>query len=325
MICFAGVGQDGDLRDLQKSLYFQLTNSQLPANLREESEVFAALQTAAVDKSVLCVIDDAWQLNQVQLLNFIDPRTNSRTLVTTRISGLVPGALAEFSLGLLEQEDAVALLFEVAGARTVPPYEPLAYRACDACGRLPLVLAVAGGMLAEAGGRLTEDFVRLLQEDHGEVLREGDFGDEHVKIEDRLISASLWAYEGAEREQVVQLFTAFAIFPEDVPIPRGFFDALAGAVFGGKGKRPHLMVRSWLTALLRLSLLSGSMADGVYQHDILRDYARARCADLQSQQRLLVETLLGEARPAKGWPSEDAVTRQTAEWYVVTYASWHIC
>ena len=119
---------------------------------------------------------------------------------------------------------AIALLFEMAGTRTVPPYEPLAYRAVEACGRLPLVLAVAGGILAEAGGRLTEEFVMLLQEDHGEVLREkGDFGDEHVKIEDRLITASLRAYDGAEREEVVALFTSFAIFPEDVPVPGGLF------------------------------------------------------------------------------------------------------
>ena len=42
--------------------------------------------------------------------------------------------------------------------------------------------------------QITEEFVQLLQEDHGEVLREqGDVGDEHVKIEDRLISASLRA------------------------------------------------------------------------------------------------------------------------------------
>merc|ERR550514_2278876 len=289
MICFAGVGQDGDLRDLQKSLYFQLTNSQLPANLRGESEVFAALQAAAVDKSVVCVIDDAWQLDQVQLLNFIDPRTASRTLVTTRISGLVPGALAEFALGLLAPEDAVALLFEVAGARTVPPYDPIAYRAADACGRLPLVLAVAGGMLAEAGGRLSEEFVKLLQEDHGEVLREGEFGGAQVKIEDRLISASLRAYEGAEREQVVALFTLFALFPEDVPVPRGLFDLLASSIFGASGKRPQLKVRSWLTALLRLSLLQGSMVDGVFQHDILRDYAKSRCEGLPERQRRFVE------------------------------------
>ena len=52
------------------------------------------------------------------------------------------------------------------------------------------------------------------------MLREGDFGDEHVKIEDRLISASLRAYDGAEREQVVNLFTSFALFPEDAEMKR---------------------------------------------------------------------------------------------------------
>ena len=61
-ICFAGVGQDGDLRDLHKSLYFQLTNTVLPASLRETSEVFAALQEAAVGQNVLLVIDDAWKV-----------------------------------------------------------------------------------------------------------------------------------------------------------------------------------------------------------------------------------------------------------------------
>ena len=87
------------------------------------------------------------------------------------------------------------MLLEVAGTRMVPPFEPLAYRAAEACGRLPLVLAVAGGILAEAGGRLSEEYLSLLNEDHGEVLRE-DYGGEHEKIEDRLI------YEGLPLQAV---------------------------------------------------------------------------------------------------------------------------
>ena len=39
------------------------------------------------------------------------------------------------------------------------------------------------------------------------------FPDENVRIEDRLITASLRAYDGAEREEVVELFHSFAIFP----------------------------------------------------------------------------------------------------------------
>ena len=45
----------------------------------------------------------------------------------------------------------------------------------------------------------------MLSEDHGEVLRQGAFGDEHVAIEDRLITNSLRGYIGAEREQVRRL------------------------------------------------------------------------------------------------------------------------
>ena len=75
--------------------------------------------------------------------------------------------------------------------------------------------------MAESGGQVDEEFVQLLQEDHGEVLREkGDFGGDpenlHWSVEDRLITASLKAYEGHEREQVVGLFLSFAVFPEDV-------------------------------------------------------------------------------------------------------------
>ena len=73
----------------------------------------------------------------------------------------------------------------------------------------------------------------------------------------------------------------------------------------------------------RLSLLSGSLADGVFQHDIIRHYAISRCADMRERQRRFVEALLA-ARPASGWPTVDDVERGTAKWYVATYAWWHI-
>ena len=106
-ICFVGVGQDADLRELQRSIHFQLVQSVMDPSLREE-EAFATLQDAAAGRNLLILIDDAWQLDQVRRLNCIDPRTASRALVTTRISGLVPGAPAEFSLGVLAPDDAVA-------------------------------------------------------------------------------------------------------------------------------------------------------------------------------------------------------------------------
>ena len=65
-------------------------------------------------------------------------------------------------------------------------------------------------------------------EDHSEVLRQGVSGGKGLRIEDRLITASLRAYDGAEKEEVVALFTTFAVFPEDVPIPRGLFLRCSG-------------------------------------------------------------------------------------------------
>lgn len=116
---------------------------------------------------------------------------------------------------------------------------------------------------------MSSEFVALLSEDHGEVLREGEFGDEHVAIEDRLIGASLRNYIGSERENVMRTFALFATFPEDVPVPMAVFDKLARAapqLFGMTPgtRRPHLRVRSWLTALKKLSLLLGSMLDGPF-------------------------------------------------------------
>ena len=75
-----------------------------------------------------------------------------------------------------------------------------------------------------------------------------------MTIEDRLITASLQSYEGADKEQVEKLFHFMAVFPEDVPVPAQVFDALAVALAGEGTKRPALKVRSWLTALLRCSL-----------------------------------------------------------------------
>ncbi len=77
-------------------------------------------------------------------------------MVTTRIQNLVPGSPA-FPLGVLEPDTAIALLLETAGALAVPPFEPRLYKAAEACGRLPLTLAVAGSMLEQFGGRCTDE------------------------------------------------------------------------------------------------------------------------------------------------------------------------
>ena len=146
----------------------------------------------------------------------------------------------------------------------------------------------------------------------------------------------------------MQTFFLFAAMPEDVAIPTELFDALAKhapGLFGMEAgtKRPHLRVRSWLTALKKLSLLLGTMLGGFYQHDIVRgeccgctvyiycsrrnacwhtpglgtphfallcrsacesDYAQSRCGDVVLLQRRVVEAIVAARPEPGGWPMQ---------------------
>jgi hypothetical protein len=322
-VCFLIIGQEPNIRDLQRNLYFQLCNRQLDPSIIEDMACFHALQEAAKEVTALLVIDDAWYISHVTTLKCIDPNTASRVLVTSRVRGLVPD-VPEFLVEALDIDDAVSLMLRVAGRPAAPPFQPIEHAAAQACSRLPLLLSVAGSMLEQFGGTVTEDFVAMLHEDHGEVLREGEYGDMHVKVEDRIITNSLRQYQGHDRDGVLRLFNGFAIFPEDVHVPAAFFDLIAVSVFGVVGKRPQMQIRSCLKALMSLSLVQGSLDAGVYQHDIVRDFARSRSKDLQALHNAVVETLISTRPFGVSWPSVDAVARGTLEWYVATHSSWHI-
>ena len=268
VIVFLPFGMNPVPRDLQKTMHFQLTKKDLDAGLSNDG-VLEALRCGAKGRAVLCVLDDVWTKDAFQPFGrLLDESTASRLLVTTRVKGLMAGA-KEFELGLLSPDDSVSLLLECAGETAgPPPHPPLLYDAVELCGRLPLVISIAAGILEQQyGGNADDAFISLLSADHGEALREGEHGDEMVSIEDRLILASLNVYTGKDKAEVEALFLKFAVFPEDVPVPLAVFDTLAQLWAGRDTKRPHLKVRSWLTALLRCSLAVGSLADGVYQHD----------------------------------------------------------
>ena len=121
-------------------------------------------------------------------------------------------------------------MYAVCGKKVAPPFNQVEHDAATACGRLPLVLNIAGGLLKQAGGVINRAFVDMLSEDHGEVLREGEFGDLNVSLEDRLVGKSLEYYQGSHRDGVLRLFSFFAAFPEDVLIP---------ASLGQDGKRSN--------------------------------------------------------------------------------------
>ena len=114
-------------------------------------------------------------------------------------------------------------------------------------------------------------------------------------------------------------------------MPLELIDRLAVAaptlfLLGAGAKRPHLKVRSWLTALKKLSLLQGSMDDGFHTHDIVRDHAIALSGQdgVRKLQRAFLEAVISARPEPDGWPLRDGPQRGTAAWYVAIYADIHI-
>ena len=133
-------------------------------------------------------------------------------------------------------------MYAACGKKASPPYSEVERSAATACGLLPLVLTIAGGLLSMSGGVINRDFVDMISEDHGEALRESEFGDLNVSLEDRLVGKTLEHYQGSHRDGVLRLFSFLAAFPEDVLIPATFFGMFATSLLGAVGKRPQLQV-----------------------------------------------------------------------------------
>ena len=169
-IVWVSVGQEPDIRELQNSIHFQLTESFLPEDKSHETEIMQALRNAAKGLKVLLVLDDVWDPKHEKPLNFIDGDTASRLLVTTRIRGLLKNA-GEIAVGVLPPEAALTLLIASA-EMTRDDIENdsdelrIATDIVELCGRLPLTLAVAGGMVADCGMGFCDDIVDAMKESH---------------------------------------------------------------------------------------------------------------------------------------------------------------
>ena len=322
-ICWASVGQEPDLLQLQNVLHRQITGRYLPNSAIDAALGLDSLVRAAKGKKILLVLDDVWHAEHAKMLACVDPEASSRSVVTTRIRALVPGA-AEVQCDLLTKQQALALLLREGGCEHMLERPPNAAReAIELCGRLPLALGIAGGIMAELADSWDE-LVVLLREELGEAT-----------VEERVVTASLRVVPPTMREGVEQLFELLAVFPEDCSVPVAAIDAIAspsstllraggaGDGDGGGGGTPsaskmRLQLRRWVQQLLKLNVVHGSMQGGIRVHDLVRDCMTRRATathpgGLESMQREVVRLLL-DAFDAKG----------PAAGYVSGYLHWHV-
>jgi len=104
-------------------------------------------------RRLLIVLDDACNAPQVRPL--LPGTPGCLVLVTSRsvLDGLTArDGARRLTLDLLSEDDAVALLREVAGNRFTVPECPLVRKLANACGRLPLALRLAADRIAGGAG-----------------------------------------------------------------------------------------------------------------------------------------------------------------------------
>jgi hypothetical protein len=319
-IVWVSIGQEPDVRELQNSIHFQLCNYNLPEH--EAHETAQVLKDAAAGTELLLVLDDVWDSAMEKPFNCIDPSTSSRLLVSTRIRGLLWNS-TEVELGVLPADEALVLLLASAGIPGgVNSFSSDKRRGVvevvELCGRLPLTLAITGSMIGPDFTAGILEAIMEVRDNNAEGARA--FGG--LTLEERVISTSLNMIKGKNKARV---FKFFAVFPEHVAVPAGFFNALTPLILGtGEGTMARLAVGGCLATLVKFNLLKGSVADGVFMHDIVRDFVinQHTEAELRALQRDVVEAVVA-ARPDPDGFDEYALSN-TFDGYIARQLFWHI-
>eukprot|EP00729_Bicosta_minor_P011701 gene11701-19336_t len=274
------------------------------------------------------VLDDAWEVAHCEQLAFIDDSTQSKLLVSSRVKGVLEGG-SIVDLNLPSDYDAQKMLLNEAGLDADPSdAPPEAAEVTKFCNNLPLAVGMAGRLLKTMSLSIDDDWsgvVAVLKSEFGE-------GGQARSMENSIIRTSLKSVRGSQHDEVVQLFHAFALVPEDTVCPLeiiGIMFAATGLVLQkGKSRRlqtipPRLMVRKWLKILIDRSLVLGTV-DRPQLHDIVLEYVEAQFTDQECRQahREVIEKFR-EATPAGGWSRMGAGTDLTS-YYVVHEIEHHI-
>ena len=179
--------------------------------------------------------------------------------MTSRIRGLVQGSI-EVPLDLMSSAEAIDLVLRTGGIDDPSEDDVKAAEAISIfCDRLPLYLGICGGMIAAYDGDQAwhTELVGMLRIDRIGVMNEEDSAVESV------VESSLKMLKDHHAET---LFMSLGLCPEDVPIPIAAVQLIYAAAGGGSSSA--LAIRRSVKKLLDRNLLSGSIAEGVTQHDV---------------------------------------------------------
>ena len=295
-IAWITLGQTPMLDACVNLLYLQLSGAELTDGLSTDQK-HEHLKQAFLNKSVLLVLDDCWDADVAKQFTWIDPKTNSKVLISSRVREVLDsGDIVEVTAP--SKSDAVKMLLSTAGMDVdALQSRTEVQRVIELCKQLPLTIGVAGKLIRQMshGSSMLEasdwtDIVALLEDEMNDP--EGS-----LSIEESVIRASIKAIPAKIQKQVTQLFHGFALVPEDthVPLP------VLGMIYDAYGKTTvplsRMRVRKFLKVLIDRSLVLGTV-DRPQLHDVMLDYVQKELAgeDYKAAQRRFVEELRKSTR-----------------------------
>jgi hypothetical protein len=302
VIVWISLGQTPVLDACIKLLYLQLKGSELADGLSSDQK-HEHLKLAFLNRSVLLVLDDCWDAEVATHFKWIDPNTNSKILISSRVRNALDGGDV-IDVAVPATVDAVKMLLSTAGMdiEALQSRKEVAQIA-ELCKRLPLTIGVAGKLIKQVatGSNMSDasewaDVVELLQGELNDP--EGD-----LSIEESVIRASIKSIPMKLRKQVTRLFHGFALAPEDMHVPL----PVLGMIFDSCGSLDddescktsspnklisRMHVRNYLKVLIDRSLVLGTV-DRPQLHDVMLEFVKKELAGevYKAAQRRLVDAL----------------------------------
>ena len=299
-VFWVAIGQDPDLAALQRGLATELGDEALLDTTTQGRETLRKLLD---ERAALLVLDDVWRRDHAEAFNVIGPR--GRVLLTTRDTGLVTALAARenhYQVELPTMAEAEALLAAAAEMKIADlPRE--GRQVIAECGRLPLGLALCGGLVA--GGVPWADLLEALREHDLEYLSTDHPPEEHQKNIWRAMDVSIRALPEAQRDRFAEL----AVFALDTGAP----EAAVETLWAHTAALSPRHARKLLADFARRSLIQQTRGpfgeaqggDRVTLHDLLHNFATGM-ANKRFGSSAELHTRLLEAyrnRCPEGWPS----------------------
>jgi NB-ARC domain-containing protein/TIR domain-containing protein/apoptotic protease-activating factor 1-like protein len=285
-IFWISMGQQPYLLELQNRLLADLSDESVVDSLRSGKQ---RLRELLASRAVLLILDDVWRSVDVDVFDVLGPRC--KLLLTTRDSGLIT-TMADNGYQVELPSDTECLMMLAAAARvSIASLPALATEIVSECDRLPLALALCGGMAAK--GHRWERIRSDLREKRLELIADRHKIEEHHRSIWRAMQVSVQVLSPNEQRRFAELavFTGnHAGIPEEAIL----------TLWSHTGKLDELAASDLLVAFNERSLVqlnqykhaSGSVRIRMSLHDLLHDFASRIASDLFGSLNRLHQQLL---------------------------------